>query len=284
MNVNHFFSIGSAHLALGTPCEDYALSGELPDGTVYGAVADGCSGAHANTDVGARALAWAFKQALAQRQTASGQWFGEGFQPLLQGAFNAHQYTGERSDYLTTLVGFAATPDYASVYAHGDGAIALRYADGRQQLIELSWQGNMPFYLAYQEHPDLMASFLAAHARSLVRPLRQRTTTFTSVASEVTLLDCTDVYFGIPEVLGGHVLHFEPRREGILALAVLTDGVEQVSALTPVAVANEFLAFKNFQGDFVKRRLLRALKTFNQVQMAPRDDVGIAAVWFPDTE
>ena len=59
LTADHYFTIGTTHARAGEPCEDYALSGTLKDGRVYGIVTDGCSGANARTDLGARVLALA---------------------------------------------------------------------------------------------------------------------------------------------------------------------------------------------------------------------------------
>jgi hypothetical protein len=281
MNVDHFFTIGSGHQTQGTPCEDYALSGTLANGTAFGVVADGCSGANANTDVGARAIAWAFKRSLERRQVDAGRWFLAGFPELLQDVFHEHQYAGAREDYLATLVGFAATPDDASVYVHGDGAIALKYADGGMRLIQLTWWDNMPFYLNYRLHLDLLDQFASRYQDGIIEPFVQRTTTFRTTDAGLEILDSQAERFQLDSVFTGHVLHFRPADEGIVAMAVLTDGIEQVGENPAAEVASEFMAFKNHQGEFVKRRMLKALKTFRKDALIPRDDVGIAAVWFP---
>lgn len=285
MNLDHFFSIGGAHVTQGNPCEDYALSGALQDGTAYGVVTDGCSGVNANTDVGARALAWAFKNALGRRQVEAGRWFGLGFQELLQDTFTSYQYgSASRDDYLATVVGFAATAEQASVYVHGDGAIALRYADGHSALIEFIWANNAPFYLSYQCHPDLLRGFIALHQGSGCKPLCQRTTTFGPSGDGLEILETQELAFGIDDVRFGHVLHFRPQAQGIVGLAVLTDGVSQVKGKSSVEVARDCMAFKNHQGEFVKRRMLRALKTWSKDGCSPQDDLGIAAVWFGGKE
>lgn len=312
MNVDHFFTIGTDHQAQGRPCEDYALSGAFDGGAVFGVVADGCSGAHAHTDVGARAIAWAFKRALAVHGAASGQWFGPGFQQALKDCFLLHQYAGSASDYLATVAGFAATPDDAAVYLQGDGAVALRYADGTIRLIELAWWDNTPFYLNYQLHPELLRQFEQRFDDGVIEPLVQVTTTLRmagavppgrnhaadvlataapgvppgGVQGLVTVQDApVRERFALEQTYEGHVLRFKPRQEGIVALAVLTDGISQVGALPTPDVVLELMAFKNHQGEFVKRRLLKALKELRREDAVPRDDLGMAAVWFsPEQE
>lgn len=283
MNVDHFITIGSSHNAQGKPCEDYALSGKLSSGAVFGVVSDGCSGANANTDVGSRALSWAFQQVLEHRTAQVGEWFADGFTNELKRVFGNLQYpTSARSDYLATVVGFAATPEQASIFVHGDGAVAFRFADGSMRLIEFNWWDNTPFYLNYQLHHDLLDQFVKPYESGLIEPFGMRTTTFRPTADGVEVLDSVHERFSMDELFDGYVLSVRPTDDGIVAIAVLTDGVEQVGAKPVLEVAAEFLAYKNHEGEFVKRRMLRALKDFRKDGLNPRDDVGIAAVWFSE--
>jgi hypothetical protein len=276
MNVDHYFTIGTDHQTQGRPCEDYALSGQLPGGAVFGVVADGCSGANAHTDVGARALAWAFNRAAtdaAYRDTDV--LFGAEFHDSFVEAFRKLCYTENPKDTLATVVGFIATPGQAAVYLQGDGALALRFADGSTRFLEFNWANNMPYYLGYQLRPYLNDAYvqqIAAEAGP--HPFTQTTTLVPATAAPVR------EDFTVQKACAGYVLRFNPRAEGIVAMAVMTDGVAQVGTLPACEVAHDFTAFKNTQGEFLKRRLMKALKDFKKEGAVPRDDVGIAAVWF----
>lgn len=288
MNVDHYFTIGTDHQAQGRPCEDYALSGELPGGAVFGVVADGCSGANANTDIGARALAWAFRNLATDHATRhSGLPFNDHFHGELLVEFMKARYSQEVKDYLATLVGFIATPETAAVYVQGDGVMALCYADGSMRLVEFSWANNMPYYLGYRIQPHLAQEYESQMAiEGGPQPFTQTTTYLPGPAAPLPeqLSDIlTSEFFKLDQVKNGHVLRFNPREEGIVAMAVMTDGVAQIGAvpsLQLLQVARAFTAFKNNQGAFVKRRLLKALKDFKREDALPRDDVGMACVWF----
>jgi hypothetical protein len=283
MHADHYFAIGTDHITAGTPCEDYALTGMTHSGAVFGVVADGCSGANANTDVGARAIAWAFKAALNEQVGEPGEWFGPGFTELLLDTFRQHQYQGNRLDYQSTVVAVVGTPEAASVYVHGDGAVALRYADGSVRLIQFSWWDNAPFYLNYKLYNDFLDQFLDRFADGVIEPLTMTSTTFRQGEGDLIVEAPVVERFAMSEAYDGHVLHFRPAEEGIVAIAVLTDGIEKVGAapLAPVDVVNELMAFKNFEGSFVKRRAMRALKDFTEAGRRPRDDLAIATVLFP---
>lgn len=283
MHADHYFTIGTDHITAGTPCEDYALSGTTSAGASFGVVADGCSGANANTDVGARAIAWAFKAALNEQLAEPGEWFSAGFTERLREAFRQHQYDGNRLDYMTTVVGVVGTPEAASVYIHGDGAVAVRYVDGSIRLVQFSWWDNTPFYLNYKLYNDLLDRFVARFADDVIEPLTVTSTTFRQGPDDLVIDPPVVERFAMSEAFDGQVLRFRPADEGIVAITVLSDGIEKLGAipLQPVDVVRELMAFKNFEGAFVKRRAMRAVKEFAKDGRAPRDDLAIATVLFP---
>lgn len=281
MNVDHYFTIGSAHQTQGRPCEDYALSGVNPQGLAFGVVCDGCSGANANTDVGARALAWAYERTISSLAPHATETFGSpSFTAALSTAFFSNQFTSRYADNYATLVAFVATPQRATVLAHGDGAVMLRYLDGRMALIELEWLNSMPFYLNYHLDPATLAEFLEPYAEIGAEPFTQRTTLFVSKEDALEVVSVSELKFSAQELMVGHLLQFAPADEGIACLSVVSDGVAQVGGKTSVEVAGEFLSFKTRQGEFVKRRLMRAFKDFAKAGITPGDDVGMSAVWF----
>ena len=280
MNIDHYFTIGKPHVTQGSPCEDYALSAELQPGLVLGAVCDGCGGAFADTDVGARALAYAFKKAVGLRSDLREGWIGEGFREALLAQFAAHQFTGCTDDYLATVVGVVATQERAQVYCFGDGAVLLRYADGRRVLLEAEWWGNAPFYLTYLQHPELLSRFQEPFANGVLQPFCLKKTVFADQGGVPVVLEESAEWFDFSAVEQGLVLDFKPQEEGLEAIAVLTDGIAKVGEQSAVAAVREFTAFKNFRGGFVKRRMAKALDQFVKTGQVLRDDLSMACVWF----
>lgn len=280
-HVDHYFAIGLAHLSQGNPCEDYALSGTNTHGLHFGVVSDGCSGANANTDVGARALSWAFQRVCANLSLQTMGQFGDAsFGSALIDAFVRHHISDDFNDYLATLVGFVATPKQISVLVHGDGAVIISYRNGYMALIEMQWQDNMPLYLNYQLNASMLADFLALYPDSQSKPFTQKTTVFSPDAEEMRVISCSEVKIGAQEMLNGRLLQFQVEQEGIAGLAVVSDGIDQIGNKARLEVAHEFMNFKNHQGAFVKRRLMRAMKNFAKDGALPFDDVSMAAVWF----
>lgn len=283
MQTDSYFTIGATHGKAGTPCEDYALAGELRPGLVFGIVSDGCSGAYAHTDEGARALSFAFRQVLHDGGAQDDAWFDGAFTQRLLARFRANSYTDEPDDRYATAVGFAATQERAAVYLFGDGAYALRFADGRQRLVWFEWDDNAPYYLNYRLCPQFDADFRAALAENQSPPLVEAWADFRATGKAddpVEMLAEGSRRLPFSALENGLVCSFRPQEEGIEALAVLTDGINQIGDLTGVQALAELFAFKNFQGNFVKRRMMRGLERLAATGQRPQDDLAMACVWF----
>lgn len=287
MNADHYFTIGKPHFTGGTPCEDYALSGEIQSGLAFAVVSDGCGDPrlNAHTDIGARALAFAFKTTLDARKALDSGWLDGGFtwrngfcEDLLNN-FRRNQFTGHERDYLATLVGLVATPTAAQALLFGDGAIGIRYADGRVALLEVEWQGNAPFYLAYCQTPERFLRFQAELSADMPHFVLNQTVWRTGDTG-LEFLEEHKTRYNFNDVREGLVLTFSPQTEGIEALSVLSDGIGKVGDLPAPQALHELMAFKNHEGAFVKRRMMRGLASLAKQGQVPQDDLSMACIWF----
>lgn len=281
MHHDHYFTIGTRHAKEGTPCEDYALSGMLPDGRQYGVVSDGCSGANAMTDLGARVWAHAYARAL----TCAFPHSREFLERFLQFG-RENRFTENPFDYLATVVGVVSDGVTATSTVFGDGAVTLVYRDGRRRLLSVDWRENMPYYPLYAEVPKFDMDFRASQARApLLQPVRVRTVDFRVGDGGVEVLSDTSDWYDLEVFHHGWTQTLNLAEEGLQGVVVATDGVEQLQqagALNQPAeqVVAAFTAFKNHQGGFVKRRVMRALGDYAKAGYQPADDVGVAALWF----
>lgn len=281
MQLDHAFVIGRKHVLAGTPCQDYALSAELRPGLGLAVVSDGCGGAWAETDMGARALAYAFRKAVAERATLEDAWLQQGFTDRLQAIFESHQYTENFMDYLATVVGVVGTRDTAQAYFFGDGALATVHQDGHVELIEVHWPGNQPFYLAYRQHAEAARHGMQLESLKAASLMLQKSwlavegNTLQATRGELSALPYAEVNNGV-------VLPLRPKQEGILGIAVLSDGILDMAGVPPGEALRALLAFKNFRGGFVTRRLIHALKDWAKEGKGPNDDLAMACLWFDD--
>lgn len=265
-NVDHYFTIGTTHARAGEPCEDYALSGTLKDGRVYGIVTDGCSGANARTDLGARVLALAMEAEL-QHTTSLEDCFTQESIQRIRARLQSMPLGGTPQDYLASIVAFCASTTTAKIFMAGDGAYATRHTNGTVQITEASWPDNAPYYLGYCLQPAVAAQFATSAAKSALSvQLRTHTTDADSTTREIPAQD----------FLQGWTTEID--LSDISALAICSDGISQISALESLDAATACLAFKNYEGSFVKRRAMKALAQWEKNGHIPQDDFSIAAL------
>jgi hypothetical protein len=290
MNVDHFFAIGQQHVRSGAPCEDYALSNLMGEGAgafAFAAISDGCGGAFADTDVGARAISFAFAEvARKYRDMDQSLWFGPLFMEHLKLAFTRRfEMTERRQDYLATLGAVISSPEKSAVLLFGDGAYLVRYADGRQRITWLEWSGNAPFYLYYTLDPADMLRFsrgFAEEGETVEPPVATECWTDFRIGADgkVEVLEEASRPLELESLMGGYIRTFEPAAEKIEAIALFSDGILRVRDVPVHDAAAEFTAFKNFRGGFVKRRMTSALKDYAREDKVPQDDLSTACVWY----
>ncbi|CAN5713296.1 hypothetical protein BH09PSE5_BH09PSE5_49230 [soil metagenome] len=275
MQADHFFTIGSTHRLTGQPCEDYAISGALPDGRIYGVVCDGCSGAMARTDVGARVLGIAMERVL--RETSGlHECFEPAFVDKLTETFRALSITEDGMDYLAGVVAFCADSQEAKVFMMGDGAYAISTYEGDLELTEVHWPNNAPYYLGYRmqaEFDRLFRQDVAPHTRVEIR---------SSSRARRRPEDAVAPYEQIQasRFMEGYVRSFD--LSGIKTLAVFTDGVSQVRGASAIQVCDALLDYRDDSGAFVKRRALRALAAFDRSGFVVEDDLAVASLTTTD--
>ena len=70
-------------------------------------------------------------------------------------------FTQDLADYLATLVGVVATPQHATALLCGDGAIGVRFRDGRFELRTFAWRDDAPYYFMYRLEPEVRERMIA---------------------------------------------------------------------------------------------------------------------------
>jgi hypothetical protein len=271
MPADHFFTIGATHRLTGQPCEDYALSGALADGRLYGVVCDGCSGAMARTDIGARVLALAMERVLKETRNLD-ECFEPPFVEKLSVMFRQLMITDDGMDYLAGIVAFCATAERAKVFMMGDGAFALASYEGELELTEVHWPNNAPYYLGYRMQPEFDRLF-----RQDVAPLtRVEVRTSSRARRRPEDVVAAPEQISASRFMEGYVRTFG--LAGIKTLAVFTDGVSQVRGASSIQVSDAMLDYKDDSGAFVKRRAMRALAAFDRAGSTVEDDFAVASL------
>ncbi len=276
-----YFHIGASHLGSGQPCQDYALSRALEDGSMaYAIVSDGCS-TGGRTDVGSRVIAHTAEVAIRDYwkrygdETITTEWRDINLhqQVLLKSAKGLLGV--EQRDLLATCMYAYVTPYGRFVHVRGDGVVALVYASGRIVLRKSEWVHNMPLYPAYFE--DNYVAFIRAHSAIDV-PFIEEVWEYEPLSGfqlrGVSKHSVTSGIYGSTQRLsydhaGGEVLKY---------VVLMSDGVTQIDGVDWKDAVLSLVSFKNTAGSFAKRRMISFIKDAQKKGKGPLDDIAYAVI------
>ena len=290
-----YFHIGHAHLGTGKPCQDYSFS------SVYGqigfaVVSDGCStGRH--TDIGSRVIALATAAAVNRcaQLIDGGRHFFDTDPPTISWMIDEikrqqEEVSGtaryslnlELNDMLATCSYALLSPAGGFIHLRGDGAVAIVQKNGEMRLVSYQWDKNTPLYPAYVD--DNYKRFINVHGGdTLAKALKAEMWKYTL---EGSLIKEEEKLISVADGITGAFYGFTAQEiEGLSCVAIFTDGVSQVantaggSNIMPWhEVVQQLIAFKNLNGEFVKRRIIRFIKEMQKKNLGPLDDIGCAVV------
>src|SRR3989338_401960 len=276
--VDDYFHIGQMHLGSGKPCQDYSFSGVYGD-AAFAIVSDGCStGRH--TDVGARVIALSTVNAVQQWLKAADIPINK----LGRLVTKQHNYAILKSceafnlqlpDMLATCLYACLTPTGGLIGIQGDGVIAKVYRDGSITLAAYRWDNNTPLYPAYAA--DNYNIFVKVHGNdSNLSPLQVEHHHYNALGDvQINLqsISLNEAIKGVTQKISGN------EAMELSFLAVFTDGVMQVDGIDWNDAVLQLLAFKNVEGEFAKRRMIRFIKDAKtDGKKGPLDDISYAVI------
>jgi len=253
-----FSEIGTQHKI----CEDYIISGMLP--YPYIILADGCSSS-SNTEMGSRILCHLAKQYLRYRvddlhdldYKTMGRWI------IHNAEMTARQLGLNLTCLDATLIIAYVIDGLIKVYMYGDGAIFIKGGDVINS-IKVDFSGNAPYYLSYliDDYRNELY-YEAKHDMIIDRTLK-----------------------GTPETYAyDYKLEFEFYIKDIDCLMLASDGIytfitkpPEVYRIIPAEdILPDFMTFKTTKGEYLKRRLNKALKELNKNHINHYDDLSVGS-------
>lgn len=275
--VDDYFHIGQMHLGSGKPCQDYSFSGIRGNGA-FVIVSDGCStGGH--TDVGARIITLSTVTALRQWLVSINLDIDKVSQTVTTHHKNALSESEEIlsltfSDTLATCLYVCLTSKGGLISVQGDGAVAKIYKDGTIAVTNYQWDNNTPLYPAYAE--DNYENFIQSHggdvnSKSLkIERHHHNADGFQIINGGIVL---GDAIRGVTEIISPQEI------ESLSFVIIFTDGVMRVDGIHWKDAVLELLAFKNVEGEFAKRRMIRFIKDSKKDgKKGPLDDISFAVI------
>lgn len=262
MHTDSFFRKGFSHQV----CEDYALNSNEKLYTFI--VADGCSSSE-HTDIGARVLSWSAKEVVES--------IGEeivNLSPAKIGRLIIDKaYISIKNLNIpvtsldaTLMIGFVNKyKNQVNILMYGDGALFVQNKKGEVEHKIIDYTDNTPFYLSY----------LLNSKRKDVFDNKEQKKTITS--NEI--VEYSDNLY---------VEKFIFDIDNTNWILLTTDGVTNVfntESHLPIdqnILNKEITTFKNFSGEFIKRRIKRAFKNLNKDNFDNNDDFSVSGIFLGD--
>lgn len=301
-----YIEIGNSH----NICEDYALDGIINNEMPYIIVSDGCSSSEM-TDVGSRIMAHSCQKAIFERYRNI-----KDLVNLLGGDTSTLGVHLRNEIYIKTKhiamsvldqLGLPysvcdATLLYAFIYdgrlyvnGYGDGNIVLSYKtpDGsvNNYWTRLSYESNAPFYISYDMDLIRKKSYMNDE-RFGGKQFKIDKYLINSTEPGVPLEEQTEKADNWYNLETGTAII-----QSLQSITLASDGMEsfshshkrlcadpapssqEVESLKPYSMMRRMVAYKNHNGEFVKRRMKRLKQEVEKIQGEHYDDVSSATIW-----
>lgn len=288
MNTDKYLAIGHSHKI----CEDYVLEGSLAPSLSYLIVSDGCSGSP-DTDVGARIVSYAFLKYLKE-------WFGPVCKPLesdnwkpsvglkyiledlaqkpIDLAANVtSQISVNRLSLDCTVVLALSTPAKTIIMFFGDGAAIIEHLDGSKTYYQISYENDMPYYVSYFLDDNRRYGYILQCNPKVSKRVAK-------ISKEGVL-----IHHGTEAIMVTRDDPFEPYLwsteivEDAKSIIITSDGIksfqkEKEASIDSLEIAQRLSNFKNYNGQFIQRRLHRMQDEFKKEDISHYDDFSVAGI------
>jgi len=285
--------MGNSH----SVCEDYALSGKINDHIHYVIVCDGCSSSD-NVDVGARIIAHSTKEFLKMNYKSVSKINDTGNivrialqNYILSCAFVAGKQMGLNSNFLdSTLVVAISDGIITRSFIFGDGGVIVRNVSGAISYYRMEFNSGAPFYISYLLDKPRREAYIEEYGSEYV--FEKYTETFLGVNSENTTRIHDIDYNNFPYPC------YESCTDDIQSISVVSDGIHSfldINTSFPTSASpsqdvdymemvDKFTAFKNFKGEFVKRRLKKIETECKRIDRTHFDDISISSIYMVENQ
>jgi len=278
MNTDAYYEIGHSHIV----CEDYAIAGQV-DNISYAMVSDGCS-ASKEVDVGARILVHSAKEYLKEWITGNKECitnfslpnltFSDFYLPVIYPSYMTAKSLGLNSTALDATFLIALSDGVTTrVFAYGDGGIVVRYKSGIIEYFNIEFQSGAPYYMSYAMDKTREEGY----RKEFSQPIMVRDGKMTNGNIDE---NSTPKSYGVHEIYSNTSWRFLE----VDFVAVMSDGINSYEnmdtkdKILTAKILTDMTNFKNFNGQFVERRMKSFRKVCQKENIGHYDDISIAAL------
>lgn len=251
-------------------CEDSSVTIDNDDLSIA-IVCDGCSSSE-NSDIGSRLLSIIAKDAMCEifkRDLVYEDHIREYIIQKMIEVKNSCSFLNTTFFDSTLMILVKPKDSYARVLVYGDGVIFKKEQKSTNiEICEISFSHNAPYYLNYKTDSKRDSLYLKNSSEEICFR-----TGLTTGEHNIPVADAIPAYYTIN---GG-----EP---GFIGIA--SDGISQLldrntgTMLATEEVIKNLTDFKTTTGQFVKRRVKRAMEEYAKNGIIPVDDLSIAVIHY----
>ena len=272
MKIESFFTIGKRHSEEGLPCEDYALSEKIQD-KFFGAVSDGCSGANAKTDIGARLWSLSALNVIEENIFNGNELLPDNFTSLLIEDFKENRITRNNQDEIASLIVLIADNKNAKIWLMGDGGYALKHNNGDVTLYYYKWVDNAPLYPAYLLEPNFFKNLGKRNNMKDVAFTLTKTRFSFNTNNKLIIKEHTCDTHGWDKMKNGLVINIDKENQDISEIAIITDGLWSFNNITPFMVIDFCLDIE--KNEILRKHIVDVISYFNEHGATNKDDFSI---------
>jgi len=256
-----FLEIGSQHKV----CEDYIIQGSKPEPFII--LADGCSSSD-DTEMGARLLCHLAKQYLRYRADdlhdidykKMGRWI------IHNAEMTARQLGLKISCLDATLIVSYFIDNTIYVKMYGDGMVVIKRGD-TIEYFTVDFSNNAPYYLSY---------LVDDHRHELYHDLGNDLTITTNCGGYEPMISTYAYDFPFEYTWNANEID---------GLFIASDGLSSFIDNNPTARTShpagellpDFMSFKGTKGEYLKRRMKKALRKLDDMGIVHFDDLSIGS-------
>ncbi|MGE0086212.1 MAG: protein phosphatase 2C domain-containing protein [Desulfococcaceae bacterium] len=265
INTDHYVTGKNRH----RPCEDYAISGLEP--VPFAIVSDGCSSSP-GSHIGAMLVTLAARKRM-QEMIRAGEIFDYeafGKSVIAEAAAISRSLCLPDTVLDATLLTAWVEADYVSVSVYGDGfVIAKQQSESMPRIVEISLESNAPHYLSYHLDEERNRQYsLQMQGKKIIGSLGR------SLGHESD--ESISLAYDAP-------VQYRFSLQEFSTVLIASDGLSSFAgssgAVPAEEVIREFTAFRNYTGQFLKRRAKRVITACEKKSVIQTDDVSLAAIY-----
>jgi len=261
MHSDCFFFTGKSH----NVCEDYSRCGRTNMGASYAIISDGCSSSE-HTDIGARILVCSAEERIA---TTHENLFDKKF--IDNAARICSCFPGVDTDCLdATLLSVISDDILVWIQVIGDGVLGFINNDDSLDIIDIEYPSGAPWYLSYSLNKEREDKYIEKYGtKAIISSTKDGTITEQKERFQ---------YFYVDRLAYKAILLMS---DGVKSFTkkVVSDSSKGNVPITYHEVLKELLAFKGYQGEFIKRRVKRFIKDMPKLGWENYDDVSVAGIY-----